>query len=117
MFYIKQFDTVNDYESFLESDDFEIPNISSTYEENFLFYNPVKNEWWKNYMTIEAIEDETNIGFITPQLYYHDNEDLYYSIDNSEWKSFTEYEESTNYELPLTINQGQVIAFKGNLTT
>ena len=117
MFYIKQFETVSDYESFLESDDFEIPNISHTYEENFLFYNPVKNEWWKNYMTIEAIEDETMISFMTPQLYYNDNEDLYYSIDNSEWKSFSEYEESTNYDLPLTINKGQVIAFKGNLTT
>ena len=117
MFYIKQFNTLNDYNQYIESEDLILPNVSSTDDEVFLFYNPVKNEWWKNYMTIEAIEDETTIGFLTPQLYYNDNEDLYYSIDNSEWKSFSEYEESTGYELPLTINKGQVIAFKGNLTT
>ena len=103
MKYLKYLQTTNDFESFKNSEDYVLPNVSYIVETEGVSFEPYVPDMRDNYLTIEALEDG-----LTASLSVNACE---YCVDgDSNWKSLTA---DTATE---SINSGHTLSFRGNLT-
>lgn len=102
MKYLKYLQTTNDFESFKNSEDFILPNVSYIVETEDVSFEPYVPDM-SNYLTIEALEDGLSASLSTNACEY--------CVDgDGNWKSLSAYTETE------TINVGQTLSFRGELT-
>lgn len=103
MKYLKYLQTTNDFESFKNSEDYILPNVSYVVETEGVSFEPYVPDMRDNYLTIEALEDG-----LTASLSCNACE---YCVDgDGNWKSLAA---DTTTE---SINAGQTLSFRGELT-
>ena len=103
MKYLKYFQQNSAYQTYKESDDYILPNVSYVEETKRVWYDPWVNLLTVNYLTIEALEDG-----LTASLSINACE---YCVDgDGNWKSLAA---DTATE---SINTGHTLSFRGNLT-
>ena len=103
MKYLKYLQTTNDFESFKNSENYILPNVSYVVETKGVSFEPYVNLLTVNYLTIEALEDG-----LTASL--SDNSCEYCVDGDGNWKTLAA---NTATE---SINTGQTLSFRGNLT-
>lgn len=102
MKYLKYLQTANDFESFKNSEDYILPNVSYIVETEGVSFEPYVPDM-NNYLTIEALEDG-----LTASLSRNACE---YCVDgDGNWKSLTANAATES------INSGQTLSFRGELT-
>lgn len=103
MKYLKYLQTANDFESFKNSEDYILPNVSYVVETEGVSFEPYVPDMRDNYLTIEALEDG-----LTASLSRNACE---YCVDgDGNWKSLAA---GTATE---RINTGHTLSFRGEIT-
>ena len=102
MKHLKKFNIETEYTTFVESENYVLPNVSYIVETNNVSYQPYVDPT-ANYLTIEALEDGLNAML--------SKNACEYCVDgDGNWKSLAA---GTATE---SINNGQTLSFRGNLT-
>jgi hypothetical protein len=106
MKYLKYLQTANDFESFKNSEDYVLPNVSYVEETKGVSYEPfIYIDPMANYLTIEALEDGLTVKLNKNTKSYE------YCVDgDGNWKTLTANAATES------INIGQTLSFRGNLT-
>lgn len=103
MKYLKYLQTTNDFESFKNSENYILPNVSYVVETKGVSFEPYVPDMRDNYLTIEALEDG-----LTASLSKNACE---YCVDgDGNWKSLAAGITTES------INIGQTLSFRGELT-
>lgn len=105
MEYLKLFENHSQYEDFIETEDFVLPNVSHCIEQEEVHYNPLPHDYAKDYLTFVALNDGTFT--FAPK----DDNVISYSLDNGD--TWTELEANTNTP---TVAKGKKILWKGEMT-
>lgn len=102
MKYLKYLQTANDFESFKNSEDYILPNVSYVVETEDVSFEPWV-DLTANYLTIEALESGLTASLSTNACEY--------CVDgDGDWKSLAAGAATER------INSGQTLSFRGNLT-
>ena len=106
--HLKKFNNLSDYETFKESDDFVLPNISYIESNNEITYSELKEDHKNEYLTFEALEDGTysfrSLSSRVPNIQY--------SIDGGEtWVTLNKDERTP------VIHSGNEILWKNTIDT
>ena len=115
MKHLKLFENKSQYDTYSQSIEAILPNVSYVAEDKLVYYNPFKSadiDYSKEYLHFEALEDGMTVSFKEAS-----NDDnliansniLYYSTDKTTWKTLSPENENTE-----PINAGEKIYFKGN---
>ena len=113
MKHIKYFEEKALYDNYISNDPI-LPNVSYTLDTNQVFYNlPKSGE--KNYMYVEALEDDTlvlfkGLGQTNSSFYVDPYNTLEYSVDQQTWNTISADGTAT------TINTGEKLYFRGECT-
>ena len=99
--YLKIFLKLSEYDSYLNDDNFIMPNVSYCNDNKKTYYSPYYSPFNEQYLTLESLEDDNQISFTN---------NLTYSINCSTWKTLLSNEK-------LTFNKRDVVRFKSNLTS
>lgn len=103
MKYLKYLQTTNDFESFKNSEDYVLPNVSYVVETEGVSFEPYVPDMRDNYLTIEALENGLTAKLSTNACEY--------CVDgDGNWKSLAA---GTDTE---SINSGHTLSFRGELT-
>lgn len=109
--YIKLFNSHSDYEDFVETTDFVLPNVSRCDSEKDVHYTPKPYDYSQDYLTFDIISD----GTLTwgPTIFLGTSgKSIAYSIDEGEnWVNVSGSSSSTTF---LNAVSGQKILFKGS---
>ena len=104
MEYLRLFKNEKDYQKFIVSDNYKLPNICwIEHTDNVYFNDGINDNDYdiKNYLTIEALEDNLTVSLsINP---------CQYSLNGTEWNNLQADEQTPS------INSGEKIYFKGQL--
>ena len=105
MKYLKYLQTANDFESFKNSEDYILPNVSYVVETEGVSFEPYVPDMRDNYLTIEALEDGLTVSI------YKNPQACEYCVDgDGNWKNLAKGKKTES------INAGQTLSFRGNLT-
>ena len=115
MKHIKYFEEKAIYDSYINGNEAILPNVSYTVDTNEVFYNSSSNNSTKNYMYVEALEDDTLVSFkgldLNSDSFYIDPYNtLEYSVDQQTWNAISTDGTAT------TINTGEKLYFRGECT-
>lgn len=102
MKYLKYLQTANDFESFKNSEDYILPNVSYVVETEDVSFEPWVPDM-SNYLTIEALEDGLTASLSVNACEYCVNGD-------GNWKTLAAGTATQS------INSGQILSFRGELT-
>jgi hypothetical protein len=103
MKHLKLFEKNSDYQAFI--DQMIFPNVSYIRDIMKIYYNTnssVSEDWYSNYLTIEALEDDLTASLSTNACEYR--------IDDGSWNNLSAGSNTAS------INKGQTLSFRGNLT-
>ena len=105
--YLKLFDTHSEYETFKQTEDFILPNVSHCITENHVHYNPVL-PFEEQYLTFDILTD----GTITWKQMRYGSNTIYASLDNGNtWQTLIS--DGDEEENTLNVVEGDKIIFKG----
>ena len=83
MKHLKLFENKSQYDTYSQSIEAILPNVSYVAEDNLVYYNPFI-DYSKEYMYFEALEDGMTVSFNNES-----SVSLYYSLDKQEWNELT----------------------------
>ena len=106
MKHLKLFENKSQYDTYSQSIEAILPNVSYVAEDKLVYYNPFKSgdiDYSNEYLYFEALEDGMTVSFTKNAT----SGSLYYSLDKQEWNELTA-------ETPV-VNNGEKVYFKGDL--
>ena len=109
--YLKQFETIGQYESWLSSNDYIEPSVSHTLDNNVVHYQPISPayDYSQDYLTIESLEDNNTIGWKASNAKLQN----IISISTDEGNTWTAKESSYYGTTLTTLNTGDKLLIKG----
>ena len=114
--YIKVFQTHTEYQSFMSTQDFLLPNVSHCIDNDDVHYNPI-HDFSNDYLTFTALEDNETFTFkIDSSIGGTYVSDVSYSLDNgTTWTTTNVTSGDTDlYITTPSVNAGSKVLWKGN---
>lgn len=113
MKYLKKFDTHNDYETYINSQDKIFPNISYCEIENEVHFNRYSVDYSKQYVRTKALESGTISFNIPSDLGTDVFQVIEYSLDNGKTWTTTLNQNSNFVKVNVDVNKGDKILWRG----
>lgn len=117
--YLKLFSTHQEYESFIQTDEFVKPNVSYCEDQtDVVHYNPIPHDYSKDYLTFVAREDGTISFNIWKSMGTDMITSISYSTDNGETWTTTANQNNKEEHLSIDVdvNEGDKVMWKGIAT-
>ena len=113
MKYIKLFNTHDDYETYINSQDRILPNVSYCEIEDEVHYNPINMDY--KYFTTIALEDGTITFSISKNIDTTNLQKVDYSMDNGKtWVGTGNSNNKTqNLNITVNVNKGDKVLWRG----
>lgn len=107
--HIRLFDTRSQYDSFVDSTQYIQPNVSYCIQDASCHYNPIKEDYSKDYLTFTARESNASFAFVGAAVDNVTNEPMYSVDSGNTWQTLA----SGTHTVAIGI--GETILFKGTM--
>lgn len=85
--HIRLFDNRSQYDSFVDSTQYVLPNVSYCMQETTCHYSPITKEYSKDYLTFIAREPNASFSFVGTAVDCVTNEPMYSIDGGSTWQT------------------------------
>ena len=114
--YLKLFEQHAQYETYINSQDAVLPNVSYCIDNDEVHYNPYVHDYSKDYLTTIALEDGTISFNIWKSMGTDMITSISYSTDNGETWTTTQNQDNKEEHLVIAVdvNEGDKVLWKGD---